>query len=105
DPAFRRARHRRHAIRAPHCREHSGVFARGSPGRALSRQTGAGIRPGVLSQSSGEKYEDGNIPAAAHVLVAAQGMQTQAAELMPGRRVSYLTSIPAQKLDLYWVGK
>ncbi len=52
-----------------------------------------------------EKYEDGNIPAAAHVLVAAQGMQTQAAELMPGRRVSYLTSIPAQKLDLYWVGK
>ena len=27
DPAFRRARHRRHAIRAPHCREHSGLFA------------------------------------------------------------------------------
>ena len=52
-----------------------------------------------------EKYEDGNIPAAAHVLVAAQGTQTQAAELVPGRRVSYLTSIPAQKLDLYWVGK
>ena len=52
-----------------------------------------------------EKYEDGNIPAAEHVLVAAQGTQSQVAQLVPGRRVSYLTSIPAQKLDLYWVGK
>jgi 4-amino-4-deoxy-L-arabinose transferase-like glycosyltransferase len=52
-----------------------------------------------------EKYEDGNVPAAAHVLVAAQGTQSQVALLVPGRRVSYLTSIPAQKLDLYWVGK
>jgi hypothetical protein len=50
-----------------------------------------------------EKYEDGNVPAAAHVLVAAQGTQLQVAELVPGRRVSYLTSIPEQKLDLYWV--
>ena len=30
--------------------------------------------------------------------------QLQVAQLVPGRRVSYLTSIPAQKLDLYWVG-
>ncbi len=52
-----------------------------------------------------EKYEDGNIPAGAHVLVAAQNTQSQVAQLVPGRRVSYLTSIPAQKLDLYWVGK
>jgi len=52
-----------------------------------------------------EKYEDGNIPAAAHVLVARQGGQVQVAQLVPGRRVSYLTSVPAQKLDLYWVGK
>ena len=50
-----------------------------------------------------EKYEDGNVPAAAHVLVAAQNTQSQVAQLVPGRRVSYLTSIPAQKLDLYWV--
>jgi len=27
----------------------------------------------------------------------------QVAQLVPGRRVSYLTSIPEQKLDLYWV--
>ncbi len=52
-----------------------------------------------------EKYEEGNIPAADHVLVAAQGTQSQVAQLVAGRRVSYLTSIPAQKLDLYWVGR
>ncbi len=52
-----------------------------------------------------EKYEEGNIPAADHVLVAPQGTQSQVAQLVAGRRVSYLTSIPAQKLDLYWVGR
>ena len=52
-----------------------------------------------------QSYESGNVPAAAHVVVAAQGTQAQVAQLVPGRRVSYLTSIPAQKLDLYWVGK
>jgi 4-amino-4-deoxy-L-arabinose transferase-like glycosyltransferase len=52
-----------------------------------------------------EKYEDGNIPAAPHAVVAAQDMQSQVAQLVPGRRVSYLTSVPAQKVDLYWVGK
>jgi 4-amino-4-deoxy-L-arabinose transferase-like glycosyltransferase len=51
-----------------------------------------------------EKYEDGNIPAAAHVLVAAQGSQVDVAKIVPGRRVSYLTSIPEQRLELYWVG-
>jgi 4-amino-4-deoxy-L-arabinose transferase-like glycosyltransferase len=52
-----------------------------------------------------QKYEDGNIPAEAHVLVAAQGTQVQVARLIPGRRVSYLTNMPAHKLDLYWIGK
>ena len=50
-----------------------------------------------------EKYEDGNVPASAHVVVSAHDMQVQVAQLVAGRRVSYLTSIPAQKLDLYWV--
>jgi 4-amino-4-deoxy-L-arabinose transferase-like glycosyltransferase len=50
-----------------------------------------------------ETYENGGIPAGAHVVVAAQGTQAQVAELVPGRRVSYLTNIPAQKLELYWV--
>ena len=48
-------------------------------------------------------YENGEIPDGAHVVVAAQGAQTEVAKLVPGRRVSYLTSIPAQKLELYWV--
>jgi len=52
-----------------------------------------------------QKYEDGNIPAAAHVVVAAQGTQSQVAQLVPERRVSYLTGIRTQKVDLYWVGK
>jgi 4-amino-4-deoxy-L-arabinose transferase-like glycosyltransferase len=50
-----------------------------------------------------QPYESGNVPAAEHVLVAAEGTQLQVAQLVPGRRVSYLTSIPAQKVDLYWV--
>jgi len=52
-----------------------------------------------------QPYEGGNIPAAAHVVVATQGTESQVAQLVPGRRVSYLTSIPEQKVDLYWVGK
>lgn len=52
-----------------------------------------------------QSYDNGSIPAEAHVVVAGQGTQSQVAQLVPGRRVSYLTSIPAQKLDLYWVGK
>jgi 4-amino-4-deoxy-L-arabinose transferase-like glycosyltransferase len=50
-----------------------------------------------------QTYESGSIPTEAHVLVAARDTQVQVAQLVPGRRVSYLTSVPAQKLDLYWV--
>jgi 4-amino-4-deoxy-L-arabinose transferase-like glycosyltransferase len=57
-----------------------------------------------LDRATG-KYEDGNVPAGEHVVVAVLGSQPQVAQLVPGRRVSYLTSIPAQKLDLYWVGR
>ena len=52
-----------------------------------------------------ERYETEDIPADAHVLAAAQSTQLEVAQLVLGRRVSYLTSIPAQKVDLYWVGK
>jgi 4-amino-4-deoxy-L-arabinose transferase-like glycosyltransferase len=51
-----------------------------------------------------QAYEKGNVPAEPHVLVAKQGSQAEVAGLIPGRRVSYLSS-PEQKLDLYWVGK
>ena len=52
-----------------------------------------------------EKYDDGQVPPEPHVLVAAQGSQVDVAKIVAGRRVSYLTSVPAQKLELYWVGK
>jgi len=50
-----------------------------------------------------EKYEEGSIPAAAHVVVAARNTQAKVAEMVAGRRVSYLTTLPAAKVDLYWV--
>ncbi|MBZ5654618.1 MAG: glycosyltransferase family 39 protein [Acidobacteriia bacterium] len=52
-----------------------------------------------------QHYENGDVPSDAHVLVTAQSLQSQVAQLVPGRRVSYLTSVPAQNLVLYWVGK
>jgi 4-amino-4-deoxy-L-arabinose transferase-like glycosyltransferase len=52
-----------------------------------------------------ESYENGPIPQEAHVVVAPQNAQAQVAATVPGRRVSYLTTIAAQKVDLYWVGK
>jgi 4-amino-4-deoxy-L-arabinose transferase-like glycosyltransferase len=52
-----------------------------------------------------KKYEAGEVPAEAHVLVAAPNTESEVSALLPGRRVSYLTNLPAQKLNLYWVGK
>jgi 4-amino-4-deoxy-L-arabinose transferase-like glycosyltransferase len=50
-----------------------------------------------------QHYENG-IPGEGHVLVAAQDARAQLAALVGNRKLSYLTSIPAQKLDVYWVG-
>ncbi len=69
----------------------------------LNRMQGYGLE--FYLNRPAQSYESGNIPAEAHVLVAAQGTQFEVAQLVPGRRVSYLTSVPAQKLELYWVGK
>ncbi len=52
-----------------------------------------------------QHYETGDIPTEAHVLVAAQSVRAQIAGLISERKISFLTSIPAQKLDVYWVGK
>jgi 4-amino-4-deoxy-L-arabinose transferase-like glycosyltransferase len=52
-----------------------------------------------------QDYQNGQVPTDAHVLITAHTSQSQVAQLVAGRRVSYLTSIPAQNLDLYWVGK
>lgn len=50
-------------------------------------------------------YDAGEIPQVAHVVVTAPNSEPALTALLPGRKVSYLTSIPAQKLELYWVGK
>jgi len=52
-----------------------------------------------------QKYENGDVPAEAHVLVAAANTEAEFRTLLGGRKVSYLTSIPEQKLEVYWVGK
>jgi hypothetical protein len=52
-----------------------------------------------------QHYGTGEIPSEAHVLVAAQDTKAQIVALLPARKISFLTSIPAQKLDVYWVGR
>jgi 4-amino-4-deoxy-L-arabinose transferase-like glycosyltransferase len=52
-----------------------------------------------------QTYDDGQVPGAAHLLLAAPNAEAGFSALIPGRKVSYLASIPAQKLELYWVGK
>ena len=49
-------------------------------------------------------YDAGEIPAEPHLLVAASAAGTDFNTLIPGRKVSYLTSLPARKLNLYWIG-
>jgi 4-amino-4-deoxy-L-arabinose transferase-like glycosyltransferase len=49
-------------------------------------------------------YDDGQVPGAAHLLLAVPHAEPEFSALIPGRKVSYLTSLPAQKLELYWVG-
>jgi 4-amino-4-deoxy-L-arabinose transferase-like glycosyltransferase len=48
-------------------------------------------------------YENGQVPPEGHVLVAAENSAAQWSGLLPGRKISFLTSLPAQKLELYWV--
>lgn len=52
-----------------------------------------------------QTYEDGKVPGEPHLLVTGPGTLPAFTALIPGRKVSYLTSVPAQKLELYWVGK
>jgi hypothetical protein len=48
-----------------------------------------------------QRYENGQVPREGHVLIAAQ--HSAPFRELEGRRVSFLTSIPAQKLELYWI--
>jgi 4-amino-4-deoxy-L-arabinose transferase-like glycosyltransferase len=51
------------------------------------------------------KYDEGQVPEDAHLLVVGSGAGPGFKSMIDGRKVSYLTSIPAQKLELYWVAK
>ena len=50
-----------------------------------------------------DRYEQGEIPIAEHLVVAPEGSQTAIARRVAGRRVSYLGSFAPQGLDYYWV--
>jgi len=52
-----------------------------------------------------QKYEEGQVPEDPHLLVAMSNADSGFKSILDGRKVSYLTTIPAQKLELYWVGK
>ena len=52
-----------------------------------------------------QQYDDAQVPSEAHLLVAHPNTQPEFSALIPGRKVSYLTSVPAQKWALYWVSK
>jgi len=52
-----------------------------------------------------QKYEDGPAPATSHLLVAASGSGSELRNVLAGRKMSYLISVPEQKLDLYWIGQ
>jgi len=48
-------------------------------------------------------YEWGSVPSEEHVVVAPENSQVEIAKRMPGRRVSYLGTYAAQRVDFYWV--
>lgn len=50
-------------------------------------------------------YQSGDVPSESHLLVASSGTEAEFRSLLGGRKVSYLTSVPAKKLELYWIGR
>ena len=48
-------------------------------------------------------YDWGSVPSQEHLLVAPEGSQSKIAELVAGRRVSYLGNYTAQHMDYYWI--
>jgi len=64
----------------------------------------AGVRLEFYLDRAMQMYEAGHIP---RLSCAGGGAKfaSGSGATCSGTRVSYLTSIPAQKLDLYWVGK
>jgi len=51
------------------------------------------------------RYELGRAPAGEHLVVAREGFQRAFARDVPGRRITYLGALPAQKVELFYVSK
>jgi 4-amino-4-deoxy-L-arabinose transferase-like glycosyltransferase len=51
------------------------------------------------------RYERGEIPTTAHLVIAPEGSQVSLAKQVPNRRVSYLGSFAPQGLDYYYVAQ
>ncbi len=49
------------------------------------------------------RYERGEIPAAAHMVIAPEGARAKLEQMVPGRRVSYVGGFAARKLEVFWV--
>jgi len=50
-----------------------------------------------------QHYDWGQLPPQGHLLVAAPNSLPALADFLRGRKPSYLTTIPAQNLELYWI--
>ncbi|MGB9072115.1 MAG: glycosyltransferase family 39 protein [Terriglobales bacterium] len=50
-----------------------------------------------------QHYDLGQFPPQSHLLVAAPNSLPALADVLSGRKPSYLTTIPAQNLELYWI--
>ena len=50
------------------------------------------------------RYEDHKVPPEGHLLVAGHDAVKLAVRAFAGRKVSLLTTVPAQNLDIYWIG-
>jgi len=50
-----------------------------------------------------QHYDWGQVPPQGHLLLTAPNSLPQIAVLLSGRRLSYLTTLPAQNLELYWI--
>ena len=48
-------------------------------------------------------YDWGRVPAEEHLLVAPESSQVEVANLVAGRRVSYLGHYAARHVDYYWI--
>lgn len=69
----------------------------------VSRETEYGLA--FYSNQVLGRYEWKQVPSTAHLVVAPQGKQEEIAKGVPGRRVSYLGSLPAQHLEYFWVAR